>query len=67
VRLLRHRRLVDVVVSRDAVVVSDRSQFLHIVHVVMTDVDIEHDCVTVVMLPFDKVVEVRSDRFERFG
>ena len=59
--LLGHRRLVDVIVGGDAVVVRNLGQLLHIVHVVMADVDIEHHRVAVVMLPLDQVVKVSDE------
>ncbi len=67
VGLLGHRRFVDVIISRDAVVVGNFSQFFHIVDVVMTDVDIEHDCVAIMMLAFNQVIEIRTNWFECLG
>ena len=63
--LLGHRRLVDVIIRRDAAIVSNLGQFLHIVHIVMADVDIEHDRVAVITLAFDQIVKLLLDRLKR--
>ena len=64
--LLHHRRFVDVIVGSDAVVMRNLCQLAHVVHVVAADVDVEHHCVAIVMLPLNQVIEVRSDWFQRF-
>jgi hypothetical protein len=55
-----------VIVGRDAVVVRNLSEFLHIVHVVAADVDIEHHRVAVVMLPLHEIFKVRTNGIECF-
>ena len=58
VRLLGHRRLANVIVGRDAVVVRQLGQLPHIVHVVAADVDVEEHRVAVLVLLLHQVIEV---------
>jgi hypothetical protein len=64
--LLGHGRFVDVVIRRNAAVMSNLSQFFNIVHIVMADVDIEHHGIAIITLPLDEIIEVRTDWLKRF-
>ena len=61
VPLLCQRRLADVVVGGDAIVVRDLGEFADIVHVVAADVDVDEYRVPITELALDQVIEVLAD------
>jgi hypothetical protein len=66
VALIHHGRLINVVVRCDSVIVRDLGELFHILHVVAADVDVKEDAVSVVVLLFHQVVEVRTHRRKSF-
>src|SRR5580698_7110499 len=60
--LLKQWGLIDVIVSRDAVVVGYLGKLSHIVQVIATDIDVEEDREAVSVLLADEVIELLADR-----
>src|SRR5713101_3428073 len=56
--LLKHRRLVDAIVRRDAMIVRVLGQQANILQIVSTDVDIEEDDVSVHVLFAENIFQV---------
>ena len=46
------------IIRRDPVVAGDLRQLFNIVHIVVADVDIEHDRVAVITLAFYQIIEL---------
>src|ERR1700733_1805213 len=65
--LLQQRRLVDVIIGRDAVVASYLGKLSHIVEVVAADIDIEEDREAMPILLADQVVELLTNWSQGLG
>ncbi len=64
-RLLGHRRLANVIVSRDTVVVRQLGQTPHVFQIVAADIDVQETRVAVLVLLLHHVVEVGADGHHR--
>ncbi len=67
VRLVNHRRLIDVVIGGNAMGAGNLGKPLHVFEVVAADVDIEEDRLAVIVLPTDEIIKVLADGIECFG
>lgn len=63
--LLDHRRLVEMIIRRNAVIAGDLRQLLHIFHVVAADVDVEKHGASVLIFSAHQVIEILSLRSKR--
>ena len=60
--LLEQWRLIDVIVGRDAVVVSDFGELPNVIEVIAADIDVEKDGIAIPVLLANQVIELFANR-----